>query len=106
MQYKHIKHDTLDNLRAYDEARKHMRAPIIENAGWHMTNIGGLDFIKRKMQSYAHHEYSTPQALEAAEYHYNRNEDYLGRNFIIGVDEQGWPEFLKDNRHLYAHLLK
>lgn len=102
--YKDIKADTLDNLRAYDERRAYMRAPVIPNAGWHFTNIGGAEFIKRKIQSYAHQEFNTPEMLATIEGRIARNEDYLGRPFILSKDEEGWPQYLKENKEKYAHL--
>lgn len=103
MSYKDIKSNTLDNLRAYDEARKYMHAPIVKS-GWHFTNIGGADFVKRKIQSYAHQEFNNPQTLNEIEQRIARNEDYLGRPFKIGIDESEWPLYLKENRDKYAHL--
>lgn len=103
--YRDIKSDTLDNLRAYDERRKHMHAPVIPNAGWHFTNIGGAEFIKRKIQSYAHQEFNTPEMLATIEGRIARNEDYLGRPFTLRVDEAGLPQYLLDNKEKYKHLL-
>lgn len=104
MTYKDIKKDTLDNLRAYDTMRAYMKAPVILNAGWHFTNIGGAEFIKRKIQSYAHQEYATPEVLDAIESRIKNNQDYLGRNFTLTRDETDWPQYLKDNRATYKHL--
>lgn len=106
MLYKDIKTDTLDNLRAYDTMRAYMKAPVIENAGWHFTNIGGVEFIKRKIQSYAHQEFNNEQFLSLVEQRVALNQDYLGRDFKLEVDESDWPEYLKTNRHLYTNLLK
>lgn len=104
MNYKDIKTNTLDNLRAYDEARKYMHAPVIKS-GWHFTNIGGYEFVKRKIQSYAHQEFNNPQTLSQIEQRIKNNEDYLGRSFTLGVDESDWPLYLKENREKYKHLL-
>lgn len=104
MSYKDIKSDTLDNLRAYDQARAYMKAPIIKS-GWHFTNQGGTEFVKKKIQSYAHQEFNHPIVLSQVEQRIANNQDYLGRPFILGVDESEWPEHLKQNRNEYAHLL-
>lgn len=104
MSYKDIKHDTLDNLRAYDERRAYMRAPVIQS-GWHWTNQGGADFVKRKIQSYAHQEANQPYILDQIEARIAANQDYLGRDFILGKDESGLPQYLLDNREKYAKLL-
>ncbi len=106
MTYKDIKGDTLDNLRAYDERRKFMWAPVIQNAGWHFTNIGGAEFIKRKVQSYAHQEFNTPVFLAQIDERIEHNEDYLGRPFKLGIDIGEWPRYLKENYDQYKHLIK
>lgn len=105
MNYSDIKRDTLDNLRAYDDRRAYMRAPVIKS-GWHFTNIGGAAFVKRKIQSYAHQEFNHPAILEQIERRIENNQDYLGRDFTLGVDTSEWPQYLKENKHQYTHLLK
>ncbi len=104
MDYKDIKADTLDNLRAYDPSRAHMHAPVMQNAGWHFTNMGGFDFIKRKVQSYAHQEFNTPEALLFMEQQVKNNQDYLGRDFVLTTDETGLPTYLLENREKYPAL--
>lgn len=106
MTYKDIKGDTLDNLRAYDQARAYMKAPVIPNAGWHFTNQGGMDFITRKVQSYAHQEFNHPVILQQMQQNVLANRDYLGRDFTLGVDESNWPQYLKENKEKYVHLCK
>lgn len=104
MLYKDIKTDTLDNLRAYDTMRAYMKAPVIKNAGWHFTNIGGIDFIKRKIQSYAHQEFNNEYTLNLIEQRVKNNQDYLGRDFKLGIDENDWPEYLKQHKDKYSQL--
>lgn len=104
MNYRDIRYDTLDNLRAYDEKRKYMWAPRIKS-GWHFTNQGGKDFVINKIKSYAHQEFNNPQYLEQVEQRIANNLDYLGRDFKLGIDTSEWPQYLKDNRAKYAHLL-
>lgn len=106
MSYEDIKKDTLDNLRAYDERRKHMHAPVFQNAGWHFTNMGGAEFIKRKLRSYAHQEFNHEAILSQIDDKIARNEDYLGRNFVLSVDETGLPQYLLENKEKYKHLWK
>lgn len=104
MSYSDIKKDTLDNLRAYDPSRAYMHAPIMQNAGWHFTNLGGADFIKRKIQSYAHQEFNTPEMLATIEGRIARNEDYLGRPFTLSPDETGLPDYILHNKANYPWI--
>ncbi len=106
MDYKDIKNDTLDNLRAYDPARAHMHAPKLENAGWHFTNQTGAEAIKKKIQSYAHQEFNQEFILNQVDQRIANNQDYLGRDFKMWVDESQWPLYLKDNRQKYLNMIK
>ena len=106
MDYKDIKSDTLDNLRAYDERRKYMHAPVLPNAGWHFTNQGGVEKIKWKVKNYAHQEFNQAFILDKIDERIANNQDYLGRDFKLGVDESEWPDYLKKNRQNYENLLK
>jgi len=105
MPYRDIRQNTLDNLRAYDERRRHMWAPKMKS-GWHFTNIGGAEFVKRKIRSYAHQEFNHPQILAGVDRAIALNRDYLGRDFQLGVDTNDWPEYLKKHRSDWTHLCK
>lgn len=105
MDYADIKGNTLDNLRSYDERRRHMWAPKMKS-GWHFTNIGGAEFVKRKIRSYAHQEFNHPQILAGVDTAIALNRDYLGRDFTLGIDTSDWPTYLKRNRAQWTHLCK
>lgn len=106
MSYNYIKEDTLDNLRAYDDRRAYMKAPVLPNAGWHFTNMGGKEFIKRKIKSYAHQEFNQEAILNNVEQNIKENKDYLGRNFTFTKDESELPSYLLENKDKYLHLFK
>lgn len=83
-----------------------LKAPVtLPNGGWHFTNVGGLDRIKRKLDSYDHQEVNTPATHAKLAERYAKSEDFLGRDFTMTTDESDWPQFLKDNRERYEHLL-
>lgn len=105
MDYRDIRQNTLDNLRAYDEPRRNMWAPRMKS-GWHFTNLGGAEFVKRKIRSYAHQEFNTPEFLAQVERNILLNRDYLGRDFVLGTDASDWPDYLKKNRAQWAHLCR
>lgn len=106
MPYSEIKKDTLDNLRAHDVHREYMRAPTFKNGGWHFTNMGGVDFIKRKLNSYSHQEFNNPTIINNLSTQLESNKDFIGRDFKFWTDESEWPEFLKRNKAHYQHLCK
>lgn len=104
MQYSDVKNDTLDNLRAHDVYRNYMRAPTFPNHGWHFTNMGGVDFIKRKLQSYSHQEFNNRYILEDLENKVRENKDFIGRDFKFTIDESEWPKYLQEHKSKYSQL--
>lgn len=75
--------------------------------GWHFTSMGGHKELERKLtDSYTQESYATPGVLSQLEYNVTNNKDFLGRDFTYTVDESEWPQFLKDNKEKYKHLLK
>ena len=106
MQYKDVKKDTLDNLRAHDIHRQHKKAPTFSNNGWHFTNMGGVEFIKRKLQSYSHQEFNHLQILDNIENQIKENKDFIGRDFIFKKDESELPKWLLENKERYKYLFR
>jgi len=79
----------------------------LPSGGWHFTNMGGLDELRRKLQSYDHQEINTPEIHEALEERYKAGTDFLGRDGLTNwTDESEWPRFLTENRATYQHLLR
>ncbi len=74
--------------------------------GWHFTSMGGVDELKRKIESYGHQEFNTPQVKDNLGRVLEEGGDYIGRNFTFRIDESAWPEYLKNNRENYEHLCK
>ena len=98
--YKFIKNNCLNDLR--NNAWK-----TIMEGGWHFTSIGGYDKVKEKLtDSYTDESYATKQVLDNLEDNIKSNKDFLGRDFKYKIDESEWPQFLKDNKEKYKHLLK
>lgn len=106
MQYKDIRQDTLDNLRAHDFHRKYMQASTYPNHGWHFTNMGGAEFVKRKLASYSHQEFNFPQITDTLADKIRDNKDFIGRDFVFETDEVGLPAYVLENKTQYAHLWK
>lgn len=106
MPYRYIKEDTLDNLRAHDTHRAYMKAPTFPNHGWHFTNMGGEEFIKRKLNSYSHQEFNHPAILDDLSNKIAANTDFIGRDFTFTVDETGLPQYVLQNKDKFAHLFK
>lgn len=99
--YKHIKGKCLNHLRTQRNIL------TLNEHGWHFTSMGGYEEVKRKLSdSYTEESYWTPVVESHLEANITTNNDFLGRNFEYRQDESEWPQYLKDNREKYIHMLK
>lgn len=96
--YKTIKNGCLNHLRT--------RHPwiYIQNGGWHFTNMGGPQEIRRKLESYGHQEFNNDAVKNNLEEALTNNTDFIGRDFRFWYDESGWPDYLITNKDKYIHL--
>lgn len=93
---------------------KHWRAThtnVLPNGGWHFTSMGGVESVRRKLDSYDHQEFNTSQNQSLLEERIKNGEDYLGRAydwlgtpFTYTLDESQLPEYLLENKARYNHL--
>ncbi len=91
---------------------------FIPNAGWHFTNCMSADMIATKIRAYDHANEIVPFLNQFGEDlgiqdRIDKGYDFLGRQynyygvpFKFEVDETGWPEYLKDHKEEWKHLLK
>lgn len=77
----------------------------LPNGGWHFTNMGGLDELRRKINSYDHQEINTKETHAMLEERFNKGEDFLGRDYTTSIDESQWPAYLTQNKDIYKHLI-
>lgn len=85
----------------------------LNNGGWHFSNMGGPEQIKKKLDAYDHQEYNTELNKEVIEDRMANNEDYVGRGvdwqgkpFEFRIDEVDLPQYILDNKHKYARYFK
>lgn len=74
--------------------------------GWHFTSMGGVEALKRKIESYGHQEFNTKEIKDNLELALSTGKDFIGRDFRYTIDESDWPQYLKDNREKYVHLCR
>lgn len=98
----------------YNKKYRTIKPNVLENGGWHFTNMGGVEQIKKKVAAYDHgpeipQEWFQSQIAERME----KGEDYLarptnydGKPYTFIVEEENWPEWLKANKEKYKHLCK
>lgn len=96
-QYKNIKDECINHLRSGSLDK-------IKDGGWHFTSIGGVEEMKRKIESYGHQEFNTLFIKDNLKNTIAKGQDFIGRNFVYETDESSWPKYLKDNREKYKHL--
>lgn len=96
--YKDIKNECLNHLRVIAEKSKYYH-------GWHFTSMAKS--LKQKLKdSYTDEDYATDNILDNLDENIKNNKDFLGRDFTFKIDETDWPEYLKQNKEKYRHLLK
>ncbi len=98
--YKNIKNNCLNHLRS-----RNLR--YLHDGGWHFTNMGGLEQIRRKLDaSYTKESYNTPDVQQQLEGRIRENKDYMGRVFKFLIDESDLPEYILKNRNRYEQYFK
>ena len=96
--YKNIKDNCLNHLRT---TLNHTQ----EYRGWHFTSMGGHENVKKKLtDSYTNDSYANDQVLDNLQDNISNNKDFLGRDFTYKIDEENWPQWLKENKDKYKHL--
>lgn len=100
------------NIRNLNELRAD-HSKILDNGGWHFTNMGGTEEVKRKLESYDHQEYNNDEvksgldkAIENGEDYVGRSADWQGKAFFFYKDEVDLPKYILDNKEKYKNLWK
>lgn len=83
--------------------------PVVKNAGWHFSWMGGIENISRKLESYAHVEWDRVDV---------KNADHVLRCMIRGQDlfnktpstlklkpDDFLPDYIKNNREKFKNYL-
>lgn len=98
------------NLRNYSV--NHIRTPNrnqydeVYNAGWHFTFQGGEMMIKNKIESYGHQELNREDIKSMISTRLENSIDIFGRGHILTMDNENLPEYVKNNKEKYKHLIK
>ena len=81
----------------------------IPDAGWHWTFIGDAEFIKKKIEDYAHTEFNTDHVKNNLQRSIESNTDALGRPFnlqLVSIDSDEFPEYVRANRESLKQYIK
>jgi len=82
---------------------------VLPEAGWHWTYIGDTNFIRNKIESFAHTEFDNPYIKDGLETRLQNNTDTLGRAFelqLVDIDTDFYPKYLRDNKDKYSKYIK
>lgn len=86
---------------------------VLDDGGWHFTNMGGADQIRKKLEAYDHQEFNHDSIKSQIEERMANGEDYVGRRvdwqgkpFSFNISEDVLPEYLLHNKNRWIHLFK
>ncbi|MDP1728623.1 MAG: DUF3431 domain-containing protein, partial [archaeon] len=100
--YKNIKNNCLNHLRTKSKTKY----VYLQNGGWHFTNIGGIEEIRRKLNdSYTEESYNTKEVQKNLDQRFG-DKDYMGRNFKFRISENNLPKYILNNKNKYKKLFK
>lgn len=81
---------------------------ILEDGGWHFTNMFNYEGLINKLESYDHQEANVPWVRDGLQARMDANIDYLGRThdwqgklFRLWKDEGDLPRYILDNKDLW-----
>ncbi|MFY8033564.1 MAG: hypothetical protein ACOVMN_03535 [Flexibacteraceae bacterium] len=100
---------TLQDLRNISRAKR-IKGKYIPNGGWHFSYMGDINFITKKLASYAHAEYNT-NAINSETYIKARIAagqslfDEVSKFELIAPDSELLPAWLRENYKSYPHLI-
>lgn len=100
--YKNIRNNSLNRLDTPSETKY----TYLENGGWHFTNMGGAEQIKKKLESYGHQEFNNIFVKMLIKYRIFMNKDFVGRDFKFWIDEKGLPKYILENKSAYKKFFK
>lgn len=96
--YEWVKESCLNHLRTNSKKS-------VFKYGWHFTSM--YPHLRQKLEdSYTKETYANDAVMNNLEENVQNNKDFLGRGFTYTTDESLWPEWLKNNKEKFAHLLK
>ena len=81
----------------------------IPNAGWHWTYCGDADFIKNKIEAFAHTEFNNDSVKSGINSRLEQNQDTLGRSFdlkLVDIDTDFYPEYIRNNKEKHSKYIK
>ena len=115
--FKYLKKYSVDLLQYHKEdVSQQSGGPIVGNAGWHFSFLGGADKVKEKLQAYSYQGGRTAKILSFIDKIFtNRikkrienNQDIFmtGRKFNIIELDENFPKYIIENKNKYKDMIK
>ena len=115
--FSYLKQHSVDLLQYHKEnANQQSGGPIIDNAGWHFSFLGGAEKVKEKLEAYSYQGGRTAKMLSFIDKIFknrikNRienNEDIFltGREFKFVALDDSFPIYIKENKEKYKDMIK
>lgn len=89
--------------KTINHLRKNQLPIHAECQGWHFTSQGGLESLYKKIDDQYNEEIFNLNLKKDLPERFGKV-DFIQRPFTLEVNEDSWPQYLKDNREHYAHL--
>ena len=111
LSYKTLKNISLNKIRAHKEGKSTFIDTIdVKNGGWHFTNLGGVQKVIEKIESWGHQEFNTPKIKKNVRKNIEAGKDVFNRRGIkrltqIEVNDKNFPKWLVENKDKYSHLI-
>lgn len=99
--FKYVKTRTPDEIRNNDNARQ------LDNAGWHFSYVGDLNFIVNKIESFSHTELNTDDFKSKLDFKHKNCQSLWGDDYwtVIDIDEN-LPLHIRNNIDKFKHIIK
>lgn len=98
----------------FNKLNRTVKPNILANGGWHLTNMGGIEQMIKKVEAFDHGPEINQQwfkehiqeSMDKGLDYLQRKLDYEGHPFQFWVDDSELPQYLLDNKEKYTHLWK
>ena len=81
---------------------------IVEDGGWHFSNIMTPEQISEKIKSFAHSEYNKPEFtnIDLIKQKIEAKKDIFNRNFqFIKINNNKLPKYIEENKNKFSQFL-
>jgi beta-1,4-mannosyl-glycoprotein beta-1,4-N-acetylglucosaminyltransferase len=102
--YGKMKNESINELRCI----KDELVNSVWDGGWHFTSIGGIDAIRKKIESWGHQEYNNHFIKENIEQRVKEGKDIFFRSetkYIPLPIDESMPRYVVDNREKFSDLI-